>query len=819
MAVLFDPKGGTDRVATGASVDTPADWSAYFWVRRGSTTAAQFFSLGAGALIDVYISSSTTDRLNIDRVTSGTKSEHNLTAANDGITYSASQWVFVAMTQSGRNVPVFYTASPVQGVALGTRTATTLAAGSGTATTTAGQVMYLGNWNGLDYALGGDLAYFGFHNVILTAGEIEEAMQRGMTLRGLVLATPLESSAALYDLSGNGHTLTGTGVATTADAEPPVVPLWVPTTGGWAPHTPPADIDTAGAQTVVVDATGASSIAGNIDRAGAQTVAVDATGASSLGGGYNTTGAQAIGADATGSSSLEAAGAQTVVVDATVSTSLEAAGTTGAQTVAVDATGASDLAGAGSQALVVDATGASSLEAAGAQALVVDATGASTGDATTAGAQTVVLDGAGTSSLELGPPGDAVIRVDATGVSELYTDPGGVVTAGTQVIVVDATGASTVIGTITTVGTAVLSVEGTGASFTSSPTAPTSGSSAVAADWVWELLAFDGDRLAEVVARARRLRMALNAAGAAEFSLDTLEAADYPDLVLGQRDLMVSRNGRPLFRGPLGGARGADLTLMGGSVSFAATGIGELLADRYIPAGTELAALEAAQMAWQLIVATQALGPLGIIAGDLPDSVARTKAWDTPAPVLGAIRELAELQDGFDFAIEPDASGAYRFDVWHPRRGADRGVVLEPDRNVASVSPSWDAGPGRIANDVTAAGVDQVSVTETDAASVALYRLRQRLLSLPDADDATVLGDRARGELARDAYLRPSGTVRLLPGAPDANLDAIGLGDTVTMDYAAGWARFEGPYRVTAIEVDLPDAPGHEALALTVEPA
>jgi len=249
MAVLFDPKNDTDRVATGATVDTPSDWTAYMWMRKASTVGGQLFSINALFHIDAYYSSSTTDRLHIDRKTDGTAATFNVTGANDGIAYSASQWVFIAISQTGRSTPTVYTASPVQAVALGTRTVTVSNAGTGTATTAASGVAYIGNYSGFDYALGGDIAWFGFHNVVLTAGEIEEAMWRGLTTRGLVLATSLESTAHLYDLSGNAHTLTATGAADTSAAEPPVYPLWLPTPDGWmpvepAPPPPPASSGT-----------------------------------------------------------------------------------------------------------------------------------------------------------------------------------------------------------------------------------------------------------------------------------------------------------------------------------------------------------------------------------------------------------------------------------------------------------------------------------------------------------------------------------------------------------------------------------------------
>ena len=242
MAVLFDPKNGTDRVASGAAIAATSTWSAYWWMRRASTTGGQPWSLGTtAAQIEVYYSASTADRMTIYRRTSGTAGNWTVQGADDGFAYSASQWVFVAVTQSGISTPTVYTASPVQSVALATRTVGVGTTPTGSATTPATETMFLGNWSGFDYALGGDLAWFGFHNVVLTAGEIEEAMWRGFTLRGAVLLTPLESTSKLYDLSGNAHTLTNTGAADTADAKPPVHPLWVPTDGGWAPKAAAAD--------------------------------------------------------------------------------------------------------------------------------------------------------------------------------------------------------------------------------------------------------------------------------------------------------------------------------------------------------------------------------------------------------------------------------------------------------------------------------------------------------------------------------------------------------------------------------------------------
>lgn len=337
--------------------------------------------------------------------------------------------------------------------------------------------------------------------------------------------------------------------------------------------------------------------------------------------------------------------------------------------------------------------------------------------------------------------------------------------------------------------------------------------------WRHELLGNDGTRLGEILPRNRSLVLDLAGSGSARYSMASGEAAALREVMQpGRCDLLVAHDSTPRMRGPLTGVQGSGLVVDRGSLDFAATGIAELLADRYIAAGTEIAATEQTQMAWQLIAATQVApnGDLGILQGQLPDSVARTKQWDSPTPVLQAIRELAGLEGGFDWDIAPDATGSYRFDTWYPRRGAFSDVVLD-ERNIAQVSPVWDAGAGALCNAATVTGAAGVGVEAGDGASQLAYRRRERVIALSDADDAVLLGDRAAAEV-RDSVVRPTATLRLQPGADQANLDEIELGDVLTVEFDAGWAALAGPYRVLRIEVQIPDGGADATLTVTTEP-
>jgi hypothetical protein len=335
--------------------------------------------------------------------------------------------------------------------------------------------------------------------------------------------------------------------------------------------------------------------------------------------------------------------------------------------------------------------------------------------------------------------------------------------------------------------------------------------------WLWELVDHYGVPLAELNARTRRLQLGRNVPGTASFAfdLDELEGELAELLRLGQVDVRVSYNGTPILGGPLADAD-VNLDALSGTVSFGMVGIAAMLEARMIPAGRSLEATEQTQIAWQLVSDAQELGWLGIAAGSLPDSEARSKTWDAPTPTLTALQELAGLDRGFDWSIVPVAAGGYRFDTFYPGQGTNRGVVLEQGRNIAGLRVRLSAAPTDHANEVTAIGASGITITVTDPTSQLVHRLRQRVVTLPDADDAVVLGDAARAALA-DSGLMPLPVITLAPGSEEATLASIGIGDTVEVRVTRGWLELDGPARVEAIDVTLTDE-GQEALTVTTSP-
>ncbi len=335
--------------------------------------------------------------------------------------------------------------------------------------------------------------------------------------------------------------------------------------------------------------------------------------------------------------------------------------------------------------------------------------------------------------------------------------------------------------------------------------------------WRWEIHTIAGDALGEVQAKNRRLTLTPSGPGSASMSFNLI---DVPAVIPSgaefvERDLIISDGDSYRFSGQILAAPSIELANNGGQVTFAAAGIAELLQDRYIQPGTLKEAMEATTIAWQLVEDAQAVpgGDLRILPGVLPDTVARTKQWDSLAAVKAAIDELASMDNGFDWSIEPDPiTGERRFNCYAPRRGTDRGVVLEYGGNVTAVSAAVNAGTGGgIVNLGYAVGANGVTVAAQDNASTERYRLREAVQASSELDDATVLGDKAAGLLTS-----PKLAARLTTIAGTVTLDDVEPGDTVEVDIDHGWFTYHDTGRVEEITVTWPGDGDQERLELVV---
>lgn len=331
--------------------------------------------------------------------------------------------------------------------------------------------------------------------------------------------------------------------------------------------------------------------------------------------------------------------------------------------------------------------------------------------------------------------------------------------------------------------------------------------------WLTEVIRADGTPLAQAPAHGLRFTHATGQAGGCSFTAPSIEAAGVPGLdTPGGVDILITRDAAPMWRGPLEGIDD-EVTATTGGASFTCTGVAALLDLRVIPAGTEILATEQAQIAWQLIQIAQAGagGDLGIVAGALPDSVARSRTFDTPSRVLTELQSLAGLEDGIRWRLDPTHTG-HVFECWWPGATPPAPVVVwEWGRNIQSARVTLDATQARTV--VTAVGRNQVGVQVEDPALITSWRRREDTLTTQDADDATYLGDLARGALRG-----PARTLRLTltPGAPDATALAARPGDRAAVSILTDRIRTDGIWTVDQVDVEVPDDGGPERVAVAL---
>jgi hypothetical protein len=134
-----------------------------------------------------------------------------------------ANWNHFAVTYNGSssaNVPTFY----INGSAVSIDT--TASSPSGTINNTASTLAIGNRRSSLFAQIGGAMAYMGFHNVVLTAAEINYAMRLGFLPRGAYIQIPMLGDSPEPDYSGakRNATVSGATVAT----GPPVTPSLIP---------------------------------------------------------------------------------------------------------------------------------------------------------------------------------------------------------------------------------------------------------------------------------------------------------------------------------------------------------------------------------------------------------------------------------------------------------------------------------------------------------------------------------------------------------------------------------------------------------------
>jgi hypothetical protein len=188
-------------------------------------------------------------------------------------------------------------------------------------------------------------------------------------------------------------------------------------------------------------------------------------------------------------------------------------------------------------------------------------------------------------------------------------------------------------------------------------------------------------------------------------------------------------------------------------------------------------------------------------------------------PVGEAVELLAELQNGFDFAIDVAyVSGTITktLVLSYPRRGRITPLVWELRTNLGQLSQEVDAI--RAANKVDALGAGEgdtmLIATAADTSQLASYPLLEDVVTFKDVSVTATLT--AHAALAVKNLAKPVTRIPTLLAVqtnPDSGLGSFITGDSVQVKGSDGWISLDERMRVQSYEVKV-DTEGREEVSV-----
>lgn len=227
----------------------------------------------------------------------------------------------------------------------------------------------------------------------------------------------------------------------------------------------------------------------------------------------------------------------------------------------------------------------------------------------------------------------------------------------------------------------------------------------------------------------------------------------------------------------------------------------EQLFSRYTAQFLRYEGVDAGQIAWDLIDTTQGLGTFGITEGTVQATQNRDRSYENDN-IGEIIINLANVINGFDFEINTSRV----FNVF-THIGVDRtNLVLEYGRNIQSIRITEDfTNPVNQAIVLGSSGDFQapIRVEQDDAASQAIYGLRQGLLTEMDTSEQTTLEEKG-DSLNRKKSTPLFKTSMVLVPSSNPTIAQFALGDTLTLKVDNGIYNILGTYRVYEWKITVP---------------
>lgn len=308
-----------------------------------------------------------------------------------------------------------------------------------------------------------------------------------------------------------------------------------------------------------------------------------------------------------------------------------------------------------------------------------------------------------------------------------------------------------------------------------------------------------------------------------------------------ETDLIVMYGSQILFCGRVAPAQDT-LTASAHRTVITALDYREVLRRRLVfgDPGDQLSwtGIDQAVIAWNLIQSTQARpgGNLGIARG-AGQATGIPRTWNaTAGDYIGDdITALAQLDNGFEWQINPYGLADLRLDVFYPQQGnmggsvsnqpgggpaapvtGGSGVVLQwGDGRVSSITRNVD--PSAFADAVYVTGDTTFALTpqHLEAADIATRPEGRWDSVIGTADNIQfILNEHAVFLLAQAQVLTPSYTITFYPGTWGGPSD-IWLGDTVTLQIDSGRLEVSAALRVVEMAFAI-SADNTETLTLTI---
>lgn len=305
------------------------------------------------------------------------------------------------------------------------------------------------------------------------------------------------------------------------------------------------------------------------------------------------------------------------------------------------------------------------------------------------------------------------------------------------------------------------------------------------------------------------LRWDLYGPNAAAISFDPL-ARNAEHVKLLKRELQVWFDDELIWWGvPL--ADNGDLSI----VTLQCEGIQAHLRDRIIDDATLLyTSIDQLSIAWNLIQfaqseATQANRDLNISAAAFaPSGKIRSREYKRfdHAIIFDLLSEFPTLNDGFDWEIVPDATGARFWTPYYPRKERTLSehrliVTIEQSRGIENFT--WASSAMELGTHIYATGGSSGDVkfeeNFEDVAASAEYGVRQRVISEGSQNDVAWLLDRATREVGVRKKTKKTPTISTAR-APKDYFRIVRTGDWLPVYVDYGYYQIDLEMRIGSVE-------------------